>query len=112
MNYHKIKNVDMSVCTCEQKIAYNYATTYAIKYRDTWRNTASKYFEFQRSDFIHDAVQWCMKLLMNNSEIMKKYDVDAIQATLNTGMRNYFESDRTILSSYEDIGRMFPADYL
>lgn len=112
MKYRKIRNIEKSVCTCEQKIAYNYATTYADRYRDTWRKTASKYCEFQKSEFIHDAVQWCMKLLMNNSEFLKKYDVDAIQSALNAGMRNYFDAEHTILTSYEDIGKMFPAYYL
>ena len=29
MKYHKIKNIPLEVCTAEQKIAYNLASSYA-----------------------------------------------------------------------------------
>ena len=77
MKYHKIRNVDKSVCTAEQKIAYNAAFYHTFDYRETW----------------------------------KKYDIDAIQAALNAGMENYFNGC-SILSSYEEIGKTFPALYL
>lgn len=112
MKYHKIPKVEKSVCTAEQKIAYNYASTYADRYRDTWKNTADQYCEFQKSEFVHEAVEWCMKLMRDNAEIQRKYDIDAIFCALNAGMRNYFEAKYSILTSYEEIGKMFPANYL
>lgn len=112
MAYHKIRNVDKSVCTCEQKIAYNYASTYADRYRQTWKKEAENYMAFQREEFVHEAIAWCMKMMQNNKEIQRKYDVDLIQAALNAGMENYFNGKYGILGSYEEIGKTFPANYL
>ena len=112
MKYHKIPRVDKSVCTAEQKIAYNYAETYCYEYRKTWKESAHKYFGFQRKEFIAEAVAWCMKLMKNNKKIVEKYDLDAIQSALNAGMENYFNGAYGILGSYEEIGETFPALYL
>lgn len=111
MKYHKIRNVDKSVCTAEQKIAYNAAFYHTFNYRETWKKTKDNYSRIAQKDFIWEAVHWCMKMIMNDAEICKKYDIDAIQAALNAGMENYFNGC-SILSSYEEIGKTFPALYL
>lgn len=41
-----------------------------------------------------------------------KYNIDAIASCLRAGFENYINSKYHILSSYKDIGRMFPAYYL
>lgn len=112
IKYHKITKVEKAICTAEQKIAYNYASTYADRYRDTWKKSADKYCEFQKSDFVREAIEWCMKMLRTNAEIQRKYDIDGIFCALNAGMRNYFEAPYGIMTSYEEIGKTFPALYL
>lgn len=111
MKYHKIRGVDKFVCTCEQMIAYNVAFTYTHKYRETWRKTKDQYMRFQQLEFINEAVQWCMKFVKDNEEVCKKYDIDAIWCALCNGLENYWNGN-TILWSYEDIGKIFPAPYL
>lgn len=110
MKYKKIRGIDKSVCTAEQMIAYNLAWAYAGKYRDTWKKSAEKYSRIAQTEFIHEAVQWCMKFA--DDKIRAKYNVDAIQSCLNAGMENYFNGKYRILSSYEEIGKTFPAYYL
>ena len=112
IKYHKIPKVDKSVCTAEQMIAYNYAFAYADRYRDTWKKDKDKYCNFQRQEFIHEAIAFCMKMIMTSEKVKAKYDIDGIQAALNAGMENYFENKYSILTSYEDVGKIFPANYL
>ena len=112
MKYHKIRNVPLDVCTAESKIAYNAAFLHAADYRETWRKTKDKYAGWARSEFIHEAVNWCMKFVMRDENIMKRYDVDAIQCCLNAGMENYFNHEHIFLNSYEEIGNIFKSLYL
>lgn len=74
MKYHKIPNVEKSVCTAEQMIAYNIAFRLHISYAN-------------------------------------QFEEDAIFSALLAGLYNYL-SNFHIFSSYEDIGRAFPAHYL
>lgn len=110
MKYKKIRGIDKSVCTAEQKIAYNLASYHAYDYRKAWKKSAEKYSRIAQTEFIHEAVQWCMKFI--DDEITAHHDVDAIQSCLNAGMENYFNGKYRILSSYEEIGKTFPAYYL
>lgn len=41
-----------------------------------------------------------------------KYNEDAIFCALNAGFENYLKAKYHILSSYKEIGEMFPANYL
>ena len=100
MKYHKIKNIDKSVCTAEQKIAYNLA----------WYECCGA--ENLTADDCENVIEGCMKHW--SREIAKcpksaQYDSDAILASLNAGMRNYIASGCRIPSSYEAVGEMFPA---
>lgn len=110
MEYHKIRGVKMNTCTAEAKISYNLAFAYAQEYRSKYRSNKEKFPETAISDFIYEAVQHCIKL-WKCSHADSKYNVDAIQACLNAGLRNYFEGD-IILDSYEKIGAVFPSLYL
>ena len=100
MKYHKIKNIDKSVCTADQKIAYNLA----------WYECFGA--ENLTADDCENVIEGCMKHW--SREIAKcpksaQYDSDAILASLNAGMRNYIASGCRIPSSYEAVGEMFPA---
>jgi hypothetical protein len=111
MKYHKIPNVDKSVCTAEQMIAYNIAFRLHISYAD----------EFQKINFVNrgGARAYCANLAreglkeyrMSYSYKPGRYDEDAIFSALLAGLYNYL-SDFHIFSNYEDIGRAFPAHYL
>lgn len=82
----------MDVCTAEQKIAYNIAfANYDI---------AEKYHSY--TEAAQTFVQWC-------EGSINKYDVNAVFFALNAGLESYCKSRNHILTSYEDIGKMFPA---
>lgn len=111
MKYHKIQNVEKSVCTAEQKIAYNIAFRLHISHGDDFKKI---------NDINHGAaVAWSATLAREGMNTYRasyaynpqKYDDDAIFSALLAGLYNYL-SDFHILSSYEDIGRIFPAHYL
>ena len=115
MRYHKITGVDKAVCTAEQKIAYNAVwNTCSGHIRDEWKAKSATLTGVAQSEVLAELV----KLTFNNlrysydwGNISKRYDVDAIFCAINGGMRNYLEGD-CILTSYEAIGRTFPANYL
>lgn len=95
MKYHKIRNVPMNVCTAEQKIAYNIAFAHY--------EIAGTYHSY--AEAAQNFVSWC-------KDSIKNYDIDAVFCALNAGLENYCKAKYRILSSYEEIGRMFPANYL
>ena len=108
MKYHKIRNVSMNICTCEQKIAYNLAFTNAHIFKKAYNLSP---MQFQKSEVVRDAIEFCMKMWAYNDSAYK-YNVDAIFCALNSGMENYIVNNCPIIASYEDIGKMFPANYL
>lgn len=113
MKYHKIRGVEKSVCTCEQKIAYNVAF---LEKDSCVRNFKKEYnaqvVQIHKTDIAHEFVRACMKRLSFDEKIKEKYDMDAIQCALNAGAEKYLASKYSILTSYEEIGKMFPAYYL
>lgn len=102
MKFHKVRGIDKSVCTAEQKIAYNYASSYS----DIVIKSGMKVQDF-------------LKLVLNNierdhSDFKKKYNVDGIIYCLEQGIINYCESCKSghsILWEYKEIGKMFPSLY-
>lgn len=83
---HKIPGVDKSVCTCEQKIAYNFAQTYKTMGAD-WIATYAK-----RS--------------MDENPKFAKYDKKMIIHLIVSCMgKTYFGK---IAGSYAEVGRFFP----
>ena len=108
MKYHKICNIPMNICTCEQKIAYNLAFAHAHIFRKAYNLSP---MQFQKCEVIHEAVEFCMKMWGYNDKAYK-YDTDAIFCALNAGIENYIANNCPILASYENIGEMFPAYYL
>jgi len=103
MKYHKIKSVPLDVCTAEQKIAYNIA----FSWRDCWIHAcgckdAAKY---NAARLAQEAIASYKR---NYPE--SKYDIDAIFSALLNGIPAYIEQP-FIATSYEQIGRVFPALY-
>lgn len=99
MKYHKIKGVDKSVCTAEQKIAYNLAFAnreYVIRAGYDTATAANKIVELYKSGYDYKP---------------GKYDIDAIFSALLAGLKNYCERP-FIATDYETIGKAFPALYL
>ena len=115
MKYHKIKDIPLEVCTAEAKIAYNLASTYTSEYKATYQKKAHLFPRIAVSDFIDEAVNKCLKMWVNGYTYQTtphKYDIDAIQCCLNAGMEDFFKSEHSILSSYEEIGNIFKSYYL
>lgn len=109
MKYHKIRNVPLEVCTCEQKIAYNVAFS---NYDMFSREYKSQLVQIHKTDIVFDFVQFCIRQIMRNKNITEKYNIDAIYCALNAGAENYLSTNCHVLTSYKKIGEMFPALYL
>lgn len=109
MKYHKIRGIELNICTAEAMIAYNVAFLV--------RNDILKAYEkctcdFQRVDVVHEGVSLCMERLSFNDKINKKYNIDAIFSCLNAGLEEYLNAKHRILMSYEEIGNIFKSLYL
>lgn len=111
MKYHKIPKVDKSVCTAEQMIAYNIAFRLHISYADQFKKVNAVNPGAARADCADLAMEGLKNYKAAYSYKPGKYDEDAIFSALLAGLYDYL-SDFHIFSSYEDIGRAFPAHYL
>ena len=98
MKFHKIRGIEKSVCTAEQKIAYNYASAD----RDWILRSNMELWQY-----LDDVAARAQK----NAAISKKYDIDAIIHCLRQGLVNYLGAKYHILTSYKEIGDMFPSLY-
>ena len=110
IKYHKIPKVEKSVCTAEQKIAYNIAWRLHLTYGDQWKNK-DNFCKMAQSEFIHELIHKGLEM-WKNAEPNSRYDIDGIFSALNAGLENYFNSNGHIFFDYESIGKMFPAHYL
>ena len=109
MKYHKIRGIDKSVCTCEQKIAYNVALSNYDLFANLYN---AQVVQIHKTDIVFEFVQFCMRQIKRNESILQKYNIDAIQSALYAGSEKYLSTNNCILSSYDEIGKMFPAYYL
>lgn len=109
MTYHKIRGVCKSVCTAEQKIAYNLAFRAHISYQDVY-NKAKTISGVCVSDILRQIVEQEMHEFSFSADY-GKYNEDAINAALNAGIENYLNNP-FIASDYATIGKAFPALYL
>ena len=99
MKYHKIKGVDKSICTAEQKIAYNLSFAYreyVIRAGYDVPTAAHKIVELYKNGYGHKPGE---------------YDIDAIFSALLAGLKNYCQHP-FIATDFETIGKAFPALYL
>lgn len=108
LTYHKISGVEKSVCTAEQKIAYNLAFRSHISYGDAF-NKLSGFAKSEAIIKIRDAMMRQYRLGYDYKP--GKFNEDAIQAALHAGLREYLENP-FIAWDYESIGKTFPANYL
>lgn len=108
MKYHKIRGIPLETCTAEQKIAYNLAFSHAHIFKKAYNLSP---MQFQKSEIVHEAVDFCMKMWGYN-EKAHKFNIDAIFCALNAGMEGYIKNNCPICASYETIGKTFPALYL
>ena len=109
MKYRKIPGVSKSICTCEQKIAYNLAFRAHISHGDQYQQlpTAAKL------DAVAQLTRESIRRFASD-ELERygrvRYDVDAIFCALFNGLGEYLDQP-FIASDYEQIGAAFPAFY-
>lgn len=87
MKLHKIRNIDINICSAEQKIAYNFAFA-----GYSWA----------------DLEQVLENLTRYREQYRGNYDSDAIAEALRNGYEAYKSGAAHIFASYEEIGKAFP----
>ena len=102
----KINNVDKSICTAEQKIAYNYAFSYAEFGKKILKTDTA---EINKSDGFFQIENLVVNDIKNRDD-MKKYNIDAIIIAFRNGFRKYCEKS-FVASDYETIGKCFEIPY-
>ena len=102
----KIYGVEKSVCTYEQKIAYNYAFSWYDIYKMACKKCST---EMQKSDVLQDIIKKVVADI-NSREEMKKYNIDAIIIAFRQGFNNYC-NDFFIAFDYKKIGEVFKIPY-
>ncbi len=102
----KIRGVEKSICTAEQKIAYNYAFANYINYDDEYKACTT---EMTKSEILMQ-IRDCAIKDMTRREDMKKYNIDAVFVALNNGLKPYFDKF-FIASDYSLIGEIFKVPY-
>lgn len=102
----KINGVNKHTCTCEQKIAYNYAFSCRDVYK---RRVAECKTEIQKSEVFQDIIDFVIKDLSSRPE-MSKYNIDAVTIAFRQGFLNYVDNF-FIANSYEKIGNVFCLPY-
>ena len=107
----KIRNVPKTVCTCEQKIAYNFAFMWSV-------NCGEKFLDPNIPEFVKaEGFDNIMKVVLNSitngydAEKFQKYNIDAIIVAFRQGFRKLCESPKGMCTSYEEIGEMFSIPY-
>lgn len=107
MKYHKIPGVEMSDCTCEQKIAYNMAFAIHIHCQE-------EYDALQTAAEKNRLAFWMRDLEIKSfreNYPKTRYDIDAIFCALTAGIEDYLKKP-FIATDYKTIGKVFPANYL
>lgn len=106
MKCHKIKGIDLKICTAEQKIAYNYAFM--------WVDCGKKIFnsnspESVKSEELQNIINSVIESI-KRSGTDRTYNIDAIITAFRSGFRGYC-NNFFIASDYETIGEAFPIPY-
>lgn len=114
MKVHKIPNVDKHICCCEQKIAANIAFRLSFSFKDTFDTLVKKKCsQIGISEFISRIRREGMKWYEWTGE--KRYNVDAIDHALRTGLESYMRMNIgdqiRVESGYDIIGKTFPILY-
>ena len=106
MKMHKIRNIDKSICTCEQKIAYNYAFSFRPQLERIYK---SDNMQFVKAGAYQQIINYVIDGIKHNG-IDKKYNIDAIIHCFRNGIENYLNS-YSVIASYEEVGKTFPCLY-
>lgn len=106
MKCHKIRGVDLKICTAEQKIAYNYAFM--------WVDCGKKIFnsdspESVKSEELQNIINSVIESI-KRSGTDRTYNIDAIITAFRSGFREYC-NNFFIASDYETIGKAFLIQY-
>lgn len=116
LKYHKIRGVDKSVCTAEQKIAYNMAwRIYGdVRFAKLWQQYDSGNVPtFLQDDWESKAIRDYLAIWRrDHAEAAAKYNTDMIFCALRAGLHEYICHHGPIFTTYEEIGQAFPAYYL
>ena len=108
MKMKKIKGIEKSICTCEQKIAYNYAFMYHTQLKQIF---ISDITAIAKSEAYQKVVNFVIEGIKRNG-IDKKYNIDAIVHCFRNGIENYMNFNNSgVIGSYEEIGKTFPCLY-
>lgn len=110
MKYHKIRNVEKSVCAAEQKIAYNIAWGINLSWGDEYRAALEDVAAIAASEARTKLRDRGMENWKLSRSFDDRYDLDAIFSSLNAGLKEYLEHP-FIATSYDQIGEAFPALY-
>ena len=106
MKCKKIRCIEKSICTCEQKIAYNYAVAWAGTYI---RSTVSMTSELEKNMVLQDIIDIIIRDIKSKKE-MEKYNIDAIIVAFRNGFIQYCEYIY-IPFHYIEIGNVFKIPY-
>lgn len=110
MEYRKIRGVPPNVCTAEQKIAYNLALRFYSIIKKSYDSATTG---MAKQGIITKCSREIREYYRSWWECSpREYNISAIYDALMEGLEGYITGGRSILGSYEDIGRMFPANYL
>lgn len=102
----KINGIEKSVCTAEQKIAYNYA----FSWRDAYiRRAKEATTAIQKDEAMQDIINFVTSDILRRDD-MKKYNVDSIVVAFRRGFPAYVK-DFFIASDYAKIGNVFSIPY-
>ena len=106
MKCHKIRGIDLKICTAEQKIAYNYAFMWVDCGKKIFNSSNSESVKSEELQNIINAVVESIK----RSGTDRTYNIDAIITAFRNGFRGYCKNF-FIASDYESIGKAFPILY-
>lgn len=107
MKYHKIRGVELSVCSAEQKIAFNMAFRASVSFKETY-DKAKAVSAICKEDLLNQIIKIELDAWRENGN--SRYDIDAIFAALRSGLERYMDKP-FIPTSYKEVGEAFPANY-
>lgn len=113
LQYHKIRGVDKSVCTAEQKIAYNMASRIYgdIRFAKVWQQYDSgKVPAFLQNDWESKAIRTYFTTWQRDyNKASAHYNEDAIFSALRAGLHDFICHHGPIFTSYREIAKNFTA---
>lgn len=99
---HKIRNVDLTVCTAEQMLARNAADQISSVFGP--RIAAAD--ESTRPELIDQAINTVMGWF--SPKAAERYNMETVKACLAAGLPGYLAPGCRFFSSYAEVGKAFP----